>query len=154
MDGRYGVARAGIRVTATQRGQMLVWTAVMLPLFLSVVGLSIDGGIVFAARRELQNAADAAARAGAMQIDEALYRESSGATVALDRGRARAVAAEYLSGRGNSLTASITVEPERLVVQVSREVPTGFVRLVGIRSVAIAASASGEVRHGIERGSR
>jgi len=154
MDGRYGLAGLRSRLTMRQRGQLIIWTAVMLPLFLSIVGLAIDGGLVFAARRELQNAADAAARAGAMQIDEGVYRESSGATVALDRGRARAIAAEYLAGRGTSLEASIKVEPERLVVQVSREVPTSFVRLVGIRSVPIAASASGEARHGIERGSR
>jgi uncharacterized membrane protein len=144
----------GSRLTVRQRGQLIVWAAVMLPLFLSIVGLAIDAGIVFAARRELQNTADSAARAGAMQIDEGLYRESSGATVALDTGRARAVAAEYLAGRGTPLAANIVVEPERLAVQVSREVPTSFVRLVGIRSVPIAASASGEVRHGIERGSR
>ncbi len=107
MDGRYGPAGVRRRLAVRQRGQLIVWTAVMLPLFLSIVGLAIDGGLVFAARRELQNAADAAARAGAMQIDEGVYRESSGATVALDRGRARAIAAEYLAGRGTSLEASI-----------------------------------------------
>jgi Flp pilus assembly protein TadG len=137
-----------------QRGQVIVWTAVMLPLFLSVIGLALDGGLVFAARREAQNAADAAARAGAMQIDERAYRESGGTRVVLDLGRARATAAEYLAGYGTSLTASVAAEPEQLVVQVSRDVSTSFVRLVGISTVRIAASATGEPRHGIERGSR
>ena len=94
-----------------QRGQVIVWTAVMLPLFLSVIGLALDGGLVFAARREAQNAADAAARAGAMQIDERAYRESGGTRVVLELGRARATAAEYLAGYGTSLTASVAAEP-------------------------------------------
>jgi len=33
--------------------EAVIWVAVMLPLFLSAIGLSIDGGVVFAARREL-----------------------------------------------------------------------------------------------------
>ena len=50
---------------SAHRGQAIVWTAVMLPLFLAIVGLAADGGLVFSARRELQNIADSAARAGA-----------------------------------------------------------------------------------------
>jgi Flp pilus assembly protein TadG len=126
----------------------------MLPLFLSIVGLAIDGGLVFAARREAQNAADAAARAGAMQIDERAYRESGGTRVVLDAGRARATAAEYLAGYSPRLTASVAAEPERLVVQVSRDVSTSFVRLAGIDTVRIVASATGAARPGIEGGGR
>ena len=62
------------RPTGGQAGQAIVWAAVMLPLFLAVVGLAIDGGVVFAARRELQNVADAGARPGAMQVDHGAYR--------------------------------------------------------------------------------
>ena len=49
---------------SAQSGQAIVWVAVMMPFFLSVVGLAIDGGIVFSARRELQNVADSAACRG------------------------------------------------------------------------------------------
>ncbi|MDE3075991.1 MAG: pilus assembly protein, partial [Chloroflexota bacterium] len=63
---------------AKQPGQALIWTAVMMPLFLSMIGLTIDGGQVFDGRRQLQNLADAAARAGATQIDQQAYRASSG----------------------------------------------------------------------------
>lgn len=125
----------------------------MLPLFLSVVGLAIDGGVVFNARRELQNAADSAARAGAMQVDVRVYRETAGARVVLDEPRARQVAAEYV-GRQASLAATIVVEPRRVVVEVSRDVPTSFLRLVGVGTVRIGATAPAEVRHGIERGER
>jgi len=126
----------------------------MMPFFLSVVGLAIDGGIVFSARRELQNVADSAARAGAMQIDQRVYRDSSGATVVLDAVAARQVAAEYLAGQGSSPAAMITAEPRRVVVQVSREVPTGFLRLVGIDTVRISAVALADVRFGIDQANR
>ena len=61
------------------RGSAVVWVAVTLPLFVSLVGLAIDGGVVFDARRELQSVADGAARAGAMQLDETAYRTTAGA---------------------------------------------------------------------------
>ena len=34
-----------------QRAQVLVWVVVMLPFFLAIVGLSIDAGRLFDARR-------------------------------------------------------------------------------------------------------
>lgn len=139
---------------AAQTGQAILWVLVMMPLFLSVVGLAIDGGIVFGARRELQNVADSAARAGAMQIDQAVYRESTGSMLVLDKAAARQVAAEYVAGQGRDVSAVIEAEPGRVVVQVSREVPTGFLRLLGINTVRIVATAPASVRYGIERGNQ
>src|SRR5439155_16533038 len=105
-------------------GQALVLAAVMLPLFLAVVGLAIDGGLVFDRRRELQNLADAAARAGAMQVDARVYRESAGRTVVLDQASARRVAAEYLTGQAEGLAAEIRTDDRRVVVAVHRDMPT------------------------------
>ena len=39
-------------------------------------------------------------------------------------------------------------------VDVARDVPTGFLRLVGIETARVSATAIAEVRHGIERGER
>ena len=143
-----------VRLLTRERGQVIVWVAVMLPLFLSIIGLTIDGGLVFSARRELQNAADSAARAGAMQVDERAYRESGGERVVLDESSARRVAAEYLGGTGAGLDASVATESQRVVVEVSREVPTSFMRLAGISRVRISATAPAELRYGIEQGNR
>ena len=134
-----------------QPGQAIIWAAVMLPLFLTTVGLAADGGLVFASRRELQNVADSAARAGAQQIDVQAYRESRGRSVVLDEAAARRVAIEYAS-QGADLDIRVDVETQRVRVQVSRDTPTSFTRLVGIETVGITASANAEVRHGIERG--
>lgn len=134
------------------RGQAIVWTAVMLPLFVAIVGLAADGGLVFSARRELQNVADSAARAGAQQIDVRAYRESRGRTVVLDGAAARRITAEYAADQGASRNIRIEVEPSRVQVGLSLDAPTTFLRLVGIETVRVTAAATAEVRHGIERG--
>lgn len=150
----FGCRKPGASRGGAQSGQVIVWVAVMLPFFLSVVGLAIDGGIVFSARRELQNVADSAARAGAMQIDQGVYRDTSGATVVLDMVPAREVATEYVAGQGSGLTATIAAEPQRVIVQARREVPTSFLRLVGIDTVRVNATATAGVRYGIDQANR
>lgn len=52
----------------SQRGQSIVIIAVAMVALLGMAGLAIDGGAVFADRRHAQNAADAAALAGAFAI--------------------------------------------------------------------------------------
>lgn len=144
---------ASRRVTRTfHSGQVIVWTAVMLPLFLSVIGLAIDGGIVFDNQRALQNVADGAARAGAMQIDQDSYRASSGQSVVLDQAGARQAAVAYLDSQGANLSASVTTDSVHVTVVVGRAVPTSFLRLVGIGSIQISARATAEVQHGINQG--
>lgn len=55
------------RCSATLRsGKTLVMFAILLPVLLGMTGLVIDGGLLMAAHRQLQNAADAAALAAAM----------------------------------------------------------------------------------------
>ena len=135
-------------------GSALVWVAVTLPLFVSLVGLAIDGGVVFNARRELQNVADAAARAGAMQIDEGIYRASSGTSVVLATDRAEEAARNYLEANGSRQTADVRASTDRVVVTLTTSVSTAFLRLVGITSVPVEATAPAEVRYGVERANR
>jgi Flp pilus assembly protein TadG len=128
----------------------MVWLVVCMPLFLAAVGLALDGGVVFNARRELQNVADAAARAGAMQLDERVYRESAGARLVLDQEGARRVAVDYLAERPG-LSGEVRSDERRVVVAVSRDVPLAFLRVVGFDRVRISATAPAEARVGIER---
>ena len=144
------IARGLRWIIRSETGQAMAWVAVMLPLFLSVVGLAIDGGTVFDARRELQNVADSAARAGATQIDQTVYRQSSGSTVVLDQAAAHQAAAQYISSQGQSFSATITVGSKTVVVQVSRSVHTSFLGLVGISTVHITATAPAAARFGIQ----
>ena len=107
--------RASRWLSLEDAGQAIVWVAVMLPLFLSIVGLAIDGGIVFSARRELQNVADGAARAGAMQIDERAYRESAGQRLVLDTDGARQAAGAYVARQHGSVSAEVMAAPDMVM---------------------------------------
>jgi uncharacterized membrane protein len=128
-------------------GQVLVMVALMMVGVVSVVGLVSDGGLVFAQRRDLQNVADAAAAAGAMQIDEAAYRSTG--EVVLDEQLARDAAVLYLDAE-DGLDYVVNVLPDRVEVAVSRQATTGFLRVIGIDGVEVSASASAEPRYGVE----
>ena len=136
-----------VRRLRNDEGQVLVMVALMMLGVVSVVGLVSDGGLVFAQRRDLQNAADAAAAAGAMQINEAVYRATG--QVVLDEPLAREAAALYLEAEGG-LDYVVSVLPDRVEVSVSRQAATGFLRVIGIDGIEVSASASAEPRYGVE----
>lgn len=129
-----------------ESGQATVLAAILMVGLVAVVGLVTDGGLVFSQRRDLQNVADAAALAGAMQIDEDAYRASG--EVVLDESTARRAAVEYLEAE-EGVTYSVAVGPARVDVSVSRQASTGFLRVIGINSVEMSAEASAEPRHGV-----
>jgi uncharacterized membrane protein len=131
----------------SDEGQVLVMVALMMVGVVSVVGLVSDGGLVFAQRRDLQNVADAAAAAGAMQINEAVYRSTG--EVVLDEQLAREAAVFYLDAEGD-LDYVVSVMSGRVDVSVSRQATTGFLRVIGIDGVEVSASASAEPRYGVE----
>ena len=135
------------KLRGEQDGQVMVFVAVMMAGLVSVVGLVTDGGLMFAQRRDLQNVADGAALAGAMQIDEDAYRASG--EVVLDEAAARQVASEYLADESD-MDYSVQVSPAGVEVSVSRQASTSFLRLLGISGVDISATASAAPRHGIE----
>ena len=141
------------RLIRSQRGAAMVWLAVMLPFFLSICGLAVDGGAIFKARRDLQDVADSAARAGAMQIDQNVYRASSGSSIVIDTSAARATAGDYLT-QAPDIDAEVAADQQRVTVQVHRKVPTAFLRIVHIDSAQIGATAVALPRHGIQQEQR
>ena len=70
-----------------ETGQVLVWTVLLLPLLLALVGLVLDGGLLFVQWRRARWAADGAAVAAASEINPALYAQSG--QVKLDLGAAQ-----------------------------------------------------------------
>ena len=130
-----------------EEGQALVMVAVMMVGLVSVVGLVSDGGLVFAQRRDLQNAADAAAAAAAMRIDEDVYRATG--DVVLDQRLARETAVRYLDAE-DGVSYEISTSPESVEVSVSRQASTSFLGLIGIDDVDVNARASAEPRYGVD----
>ena len=127
------------------RAQIIVWMAIMVPmLFLPIVGLTMDAGIMFDARRALQNQADGAARVGAMEISVRNLRlpDNTTGAVEIDRVEAERSALDYL--RRVHFTSD--VEPQiltadnRVVVRLTRNQPTSFLRLLHIEGMTISAT--------------
>lgn len=128
-----------------ERGQVLVSVALLLVGVIALVGLTVDGGLVFTQRRDLQGLADAAALAGAMQIDEAAYR--AGGVVELDTEAASDAAAGYLSGHG--VEYIVDAGANHVEVAVTRPAKTTFLRILGIEAISISAEGMAEPRYGI-----
>jgi Flp pilus assembly protein TadG len=156
---RRGRARADRRAQAYGMAQALVWFAMMLPVFLGIAGLAIDGAIVLAVRRDLQSAADGAVRAGATRVDLEMVRSSGGDTIQLDPQRARAATHAYLDERlpptwrwGSGVERRVEVSPRRVMVTLDATVQTAFMRAFRHDTVPVSATASADVRYGIERG--
>jgi uncharacterized membrane protein len=137
-----------------ERAQAIPLVALVLPLLLAVIGLALDGGVVFDARRELQNVADTAAHAGASEIDLGHFRETGG--LALDARAAVAVADQHVADYNAlhpprqqvTLEVASVVGRDRLVVRVSRVARPAFLRIVGVTSVRVTAEAAGTARSG------
>src|SRR5258708_21507907 len=139
--------------------QALVWFTLALPMFVSIAGLAIDGGVLLASRRQLQSVADGAARAGATRLDLGRLRGSGGADVQLDPTRARDATWSYLDDRlARELdwqavpTAHVDVAARRVHVAIQGSLRTAFLRVVHIDSVPVEASAYADVQYGIHAG--
>jgi len=122
--------------------QALVWLTLALPLFVSIAGLAIDGGVLLASRRQLQSVADGAARAGATRLDLERLRASGGADIQLDAALALEAASTYLDDRLErelawqvSPPTHVDVGPRRVQVLVQGTLHTAFLRVVGLDSV-------------------
>jgi Flp pilus assembly protein TadG len=139
--------------------QALVWLTLALPLFVSIAGLSIDGGVLLASRRQLQSVADGAARAGATRLDLDRLRDSGGADVQLEHTRAAEAASTYLDERlarelawQASPTTRVEVSTRRVHVLIQGALRTAFLRVAHIDSVDVEASAFADVQSGIRAG--
>ncbi len=131
-----------------ERGQVTVLVLGMALLAFAVAGLAVDGTRAWLLRRTLQNAADAAALAGAAELDRDGYYGSGGQRVALDPRSSRDTARAWLSARETGARASVIGAPDRVIVEMSDELPTTFLSLVGIESIAVSVRSDAAPRAG------
>ncbi|MDQ3953540.1 MAG: pilus assembly protein TadG-related protein [Actinomycetota bacterium] len=124
-----------------ERGQTTVLVLGMALLAFAVAGLAVDGTRAWLWRRTLQNAADAAALAGAGELDRAAYYGSGGRDVALNEGSSERVAAQWLARRTLDATARVDASAERVTVELRGSVPTTFLSIAGIRTIPVAVRA-------------
>jgi len=134
---------------AGEDGQILVLTVVVALALLAILGLVADGGLVLARHRELQGVADAAARAGAAQLDEASYRASNGRTATLNPTQAQAAAGRYLRAVRFSGRANVTATPDQVTIGLSEVVRPIIFNSVGIGPIQLAVHTVARPRTGI-----
>jgi uncharacterized membrane protein len=141
------------------RAQALVWITMLLPLFVAIAGLAIDGGVLLESRRELQSVADGAARAGATQLDTARLRSSGGTDIQLDHQLALHTASGYLADRlpthlvwQTAPVSQIDVDARRVHVVIYGSVQTAFLRVIAIDAMPVNAVADADVQFGIHNG--
>ena len=131
-----------------ERGAVAPLVAMMLLGLLALAALVIDGGLLFAERRDLQGLADGAARAGAMAVDEDVLRETG--AVRLDPAAAQAAAERYLETTGVGGTVQIDADTLSVTVDLQESRPTLIMGLLGVRTVDVAGHAIARARVGIE----
>ncbi len=127
-----------------ESGQLLVVTSLSLLVVLGIMGMGLDAGMLFHAKRTVQIAADAAAVAGALD-----YRYNNDKQSAIAAGQDAAAQNGYTNGK-DGVTVTINMPPKygdlkglngyiEAIVQAPS--PTFFLRTLGFHSVNIASRA-------------
>jgi Flp pilus assembly protein TadG len=119
--------------------------AILAVALLALGALVFDGGQILTARREANNLARQAARAGAQQLDVAQARAG---TFTLDPVAAETAARAYLADQGIAPT-SVQVVGDRVEVTVSLTQPTPLLSILGIDDRTVTATASARSARGV-----
>ncbi len=131
--------------------QALVWFVVVLPLFLSVIGLAIDGEAVLRAHRRAQGAADGAVRTGAGHVQIGHARALPGTPDVLDPRAAQQAAVAYIAEVYPDLQVVTQADEQHLAVVVRQPVTATFLQLLHISTIQIQARSDARPRGGIDR---
>lgn len=122
-----------MRETDRESGQTLVMVALALIALLGFLALAIDVGVLYAWRRNMQNAADAAALAGAREI--CLGNSEAAAAAAIQ---------EYALNENRALTVTYEINGGLVHVTTGVDVNLFFARALGVNNSGVTAEATAE----------
>lgn len=125
---------------AADRGTVTAFTIVWLAAALALAGLVLDAGLAVSTKVNARAVANAAARAGARELDLAALRING--IIRIDQNKARSSAASWISRAG--LRGTVTVTANTVTVSVTTSQPTQLLDLIGIRSIPVHATATAE----------
>lgn len=126
-------------------GQVAPFVVVLALALFTVAGLVLDGGLALSAKAQALDSAQAAARAGAQELDLGLYRRHNVAR--LHPSRASATARAWLATAG--MQGEVSATTSRVNVTVQRTSSTQLLRLVGVKHLSVSASASAVAVQGV-----
>jgi uncharacterized membrane protein len=130
-------------VNESQSGQVSVFVIGAALVCFAIAGIAVDGTRAFLYRRTLQNAADAAALAGASEINKSTYY-SGRDEIVLDDAGARDAAVQWLARRGLPVDADVSATPAVVRVGLRGRLGTTFLGLIGISDLPVAAESVAE----------
>ncbi|MEU8662015.1 pilus assembly protein TadG-related protein [Actinoplanes philippinensis] len=133
------------RAGGRDAGHVTAFAVLFSVALFAVAGLVLDFGFALSVKVSALDTAQAAARAGAQQLDLVLYRTQGRAQ--LDPSRAAAAARSWLARAGVDGEASATTTT--VTVTVRRTSHTQLLQLVGVRSLGVSASATAVAVQGI-----
>jgi hypothetical protein len=135
----------------SERGSIVVLTAISLVMLLGVTALAIDASFLYESRDRMGAAADAAAKAAALELtrtsdDAALTRYGEDAAVRL--GFTNGVNGISIAVNHPPLAGSFAGDPHYVEAIVSRPIPTFFMRTLGrtVMTTGNRATAGGSVQ--------
>lgn len=129
-----------VKIIRGENGQALVLTALTMSLLVASLGLAVDVGMLFRAKRQLQTAADAAATAGAQQLIYAQTATAAADNAAADNGEQNGI---------NNTTVTVNNPPQSgaftsnhyVQVVIQQAAPTYFMRVFGVDTIHLTAQA-------------
>jgi hypothetical protein len=121
---------------ASQRGQVLVIVAVLLPSIVAMAGMAIDVGSYAADRTSLQNAADSIALAASQELPDTSAATSSAQSWAVKNGIALGDMDLHFTGQ------SPGVPNPKVRVTIDHSHNFHFMRVLGINSKDVSATAT------------
>ncbi|RNH99656.1 hypothetical protein EEZ25_21935 [Micromonospora aurantiaca] len=127
------------------RGQITPWTVVGTLIVLILAGLVFDLGAAMAATVSAYDTAQAAARAGAGQLDLTAHRTTGMAR--LDPAAATTAARAFLAQAGQPGAVSAT--PDAVTVTVTTGHRTKLLHLVGVTTIPVTATATAAPATGV-----
>jgi Flp pilus assembly protein TadG len=149
------------RIRHAERGAALVLISLSLVAVVGTTGVIVDGGSAFAARRQMQNAADAAAMAGARALDHlAVNAEGAVWTAVLASATGNGADSSEVTCRfmtellvdlgscptGATGTAvALKAATSAIKVTVGQTKSTTFTKIVGINNYTARANATAQI---------
>lgn len=115
-----------------QRGAIMVFFAILVPLFLGVIGLAVDAGFLYMQKAKLQDVADATALAGAGHLkDENREKQVKNAVEAFAgangyKDKDKAVSSNFQELADKADASSVTLE-ENAAWKIAYAIDTGMI---------------------------
>jgi hypothetical protein len=134
-----------------KRGQIVVMFALALFVIVLIAALAFDGGLMLLERRDQQNAADAAALAGARYLDYSIAdADPQARAIATENGFTNGVNSQVVQVYIPPTTGQFRALPGFVEVVIGNRRPSIFAGAMGVAGWNVSARAVAANQHGLD----